>query len=210
MGCINPLGNDVETMWAALKEGRSGVAPITIFDARTFPTRIAAEIKAWDVTPWCDDPLHWRHRTRHTGFAAGAAKQAVISSGVLESRLAPERFGVYLGSGEGTQDFDAFSRMMMAGLGTDGVFNMERFTAAGQQFMDPVLELEQEPNIPAGHLAGMFNAQGPNANCLTACAASSQAIGEAVEIIRRGEADAMLSGGTHSMIHPLGVTGFNL
>ena len=64
--------------------------------------------------------------------------------------------------------------------------------------------------MPAGHLAGMFNAQGPNANCLTACAASSQAIGEAVEIIRRGDADVMLSGGTHSMIHPFGVTGFNL
>ena len=64
--------------------------------------------------------------------------------------------------------------------------------------------------MPAGHLASLFNAQGPNINCLTACAASSQAIGEAVEIIRRGEADVMLSGGTHTMIHPFGVTGFNL
>ena len=64
--------------------------------------------------------------------------------------------------------------------------------------------------MPAGHLAGLFDAQGPNANCLTACAASSQAIGEATEIIRRGDADVMLSGGTHSMIHPFGVTGFNL
>ena len=64
--------------------------------------------------------------------------------------------------------------------------------------------------MPAGHMASMFNAQGPNANCLTACAASSQAIGEATEIIRRGDADVMLAGGTHSMIHPFGVTGFNL
>jgi 3-oxoacyl-[acyl-carrier-protein] synthase II len=64
--------------------------------------------------------------------------------------------------------------------------------------------------MPAGHLASLFNAQGPNLNCLTACAASSQAIGEAAEIIRRGDADAMLSGGAHSMIHPFGVTGFNL
>ncbi len=74
----------------------------------------------------------------------------------------------------------------------------------------PAVELEQEPNMPAGHLAAMFNAKGPNANCLTACAASSQAIGEATELIRRGDADMMLSGGTHSMIHPFGVTGFNL
>jgi 3-oxoacyl-[acyl-carrier-protein] synthase II len=71
-------------------------------------------------------------------------------------------------------------------------------------------EAEQAPGTPAGHLASVFGARGPNANCLTACAASSQAIGEAVEIIRRGDADVMLSGGTHSMIHPFGVTGFNL
>ncbi len=64
--------------------------------------------------------------------------------------------------------------------------------------------------MPAGHLAGMFNAQGPNINCLTACAASSQAVGEATELIRQGDADAMISGGSHSMIHPFGVTGFNL
>src|SRR5262249_52652055 len=75
---------------------------------------------------------------------------------------------------------------------------------------DPQVEMEQEPNMPAGHLAALFNAQGPNLNCLTACAASSQAIGEAAEMIRRGDADVMLSGGTHSMIHPFGVTGFNL
>ena len=71
-------------------------------------------------------------------------------------------------------------------------------------------KLEQEPNMVAGHLASLFDAQGPNVNCLTACAASSQAIGEAVEIIRRNEADVMLAGGTHTMIHPFGVTGFNL
>lgn len=71
-------------------------------------------------------------------------------------------------------------------------------------------ELEQEPNMPASYLAGMFDAQGPNANCLTACAASSQAIGEATEMIRRGDADLMLAGGAHSMIHPFGVTGFSL
>ena len=64
--------------------------------------------------------------------------------------------------------------------------------------------------MPAGHVAAMFDARGPNFNCLTACAASSQAVGEATEIIRRGDADVMLSGGTHSMIHPLGVTGFSL
>ena len=84
------------------------------------------------------------------------------------------------------------------------------FTREGLKELHPIHEAEQEPGTPAGHLAGIFGARGPNANCLTACAASSQAIGEATEIIRRGDADVMLSGGTHSMIHPFGVTGFNL
>ena len=84
------------------------------------------------------------------------------------------------------------------------------FTRQGLETLHPMAELEQEPHMPAAHMASMFNAQGPNANCLTACAASSQAVGEAVELIRRGETELMLSGGTHSMIHPFGVTGFNL
>jgi 3-oxoacyl-[acyl-carrier-protein] synthase II len=99
--------------------------------------------------------------------------------------------------------------MMAAALDGDHL-DVARFTKAGLETLHPMTELEQEPNMPAGHLASMFNAQGPNANCLTACAASSQAIGEATEIIRRGDADIMLSGGAHSMIHPFGVTGFNL
>src|SRR5260370_24018035 len=89
-------------------------------------------------------------------------------------------------------------------------FDLAGFSRIGLEVLHPQAELEQERNMPAGHLASMFNAQGPNLNCLTACAASSQAIGEAAEIIRRGDADVMLSGGTHSMIHPFGVTGFNL
>ncbi len=209
IGSVNPLGHDVAAVWDALLKGESGVGFTTIFDASRFPTQIASEVKDWDVTKMGEDPKRWENRSRHTCFAAGAAKQAMESSGVLDSVVDPTRFGVYLGSGEGTQDFETFSKMMVAGL-EDGQFDMAKFVAAGRELLNPVFELEQEPNVPAGHLAGMFNAQGPNANCLTACAASSQAIGEAAEIIRRGEADIMLSGGTHSMIHPLGVTGFNL
>ena len=115
-----------------------------------------------------------------------------------------------MGSGEGNQDFHSFATMMASSLDPEGNLDLVKFTRAGLDILNPVIELEQEPNMPVGHIASMFNAQGPNANCLTACAASSQAIGEATEIIRRGEADVMLSGGTHSMIHPFGVTGFNL
>ncbi|TVS14388.1 MAG: beta-ketoacyl-[acyl-carrier-protein] synthase family protein [Planctomycetaceae bacterium] len=209
VGVINPMGHDVETMWDGLKEGRSGVGYTTIFDASSFPTQIAAEIKDWDFSQVVDDPERWTDRGRHTKFAIGAAKQAVGGSGILDAKLDPRRLGVYLGAGEGNQDFISFSRMMTAALEPDGL-NLTRFIRAGMETLQPMAELEQEPSVPVGHVAAMFNAQGPNVNCLTACAASSQAIGEATEIIRRGDADAMISGGTHSMIHPFGVTGFNL
>ncbi len=203
------MGHDVESVWSGLKESKSGVGYTTIFDASSFPTRISAEVKDWDVSSFGADPKAWKNRGRHTRFAAGAAQQAVDSSGILDSSLDPERFGIYLGSGEGSQDFFSFAKMMTAAL-EDGDFDLNRFIECGLETLNPVVELEQEPNMPAGHLASMFDARGPNFNCLTACAASSQAVGEATEIIRRGDADVMLSGGTHSMIHPLGVTGFSL
>lgn len=209
MGCINPLGNDIETMWNGLKEGRSSVGYTTVFDASKFPTKIASEIKNWSVSQIGEDEEVWKHRARHTKFAAGAARQAVDASGILDTTFDPTRFGVYLGSGEGNQDFQTFTQIVTKGLDENGL-NMAQFIKHGMEMLNPMSELEQEPNMPAGYMAAMFNAQGPNFNCLTACAASSQAIGEATEIIRRGDADIMLSGGTHSMIHPFGVTGFNL
>ncbi|MFM7564273.1 MAG: beta-ketoacyl-[acyl-carrier-protein] synthase family protein [Planctomycetota bacterium] len=210
VGVINPMGNDVETMWAGLKASKSGVGYTSIFDATNFRTRISAEIKNWDIGQQGEDPEKWKHRGRHTRFAAGAAIQAMRSSGALDSIQDRRRFGVYLGSGEGNQDFQTFAMMMADSLDANGQLDLVKFTRKGLETLNPLVELEQEPNMPPGHLAAMFDAQGPNANCLTACAASSQAVGEATEIIRRGEADVMLSGGTHSMIHPFGVTGFNL
>jgi 3-oxoacyl-[acyl-carrier-protein] synthase II len=210
MGVINPLGHDVETMWTKLKQGASGVGEISLFDASRFPTKIAAEIRDWDVTSIGVDPDVWKFRGRHTKFAAGAAHQAIHDSGVLSAITDPMRFGVYLGSGEGNQDFQTFATMIAASITAEGNLDLTRYVETGVRFVNPIQELEQEPNMPVGHLAAMFNAQGPNVNCLTACAASSQAIGEATEIIRRDQADVMLAGGTHSMIHPFGVTGFNL
>ena len=211
IGVINPLGNDVETVWKAVCNGESGVGYTTIFDASNFPTKISAEIKNWDIADCGEDPELWKFRGRHTKFAAGAAKQAMQAAGLLGEDIGdPSRFGVYLGAGEGNQDFISFASMMASALDEEGNLDLVKFTRAGLDTLNPVMELEQEPSMPAGHMASLFNAQGPNSNCLTACAASSQAIGEASEIIRRNEADIMLSGGTHSMIHPFGVTGFNL
>ncbi len=210
IGCVTPLGTDVETMWRRLRAGESGVGLTTLFDASNFPTKISAEVRDWDVSEVGENPEDWKYQGRHTHFAVGAAKKAVADSGIDLGKLDPTRFGVYTGSGEGQQDFGRFTEMMMAGLNGGDTLDLAKFVQKGLETLHPVAELEQEPNMPAGHLASLFNAQGPNVNCLTACAASSQAVGEAVELIRRGEADVMLAGGTHSMIHPFGVTGFNL
>lgn len=209
IGWVTPMGTDIEAVWKRVLNGESGVGHTTLFDASRFPTRISAEVRDWSVAEVGEDPQRWKHQGRHTLFAVGAAKKAVADSGLDVDRLDPTRFGVYLGSGEGSQDFDRFTQMMIAALeGPD--FDLAKFTKKGLEILNPIAEMEQEPNMPVGHVASLFNAQGPNVNCLTACAASSQAIGEATELIRRGEADVMLSGGTHSMIHPFGVTGFNL
>jgi 3-oxoacyl-[acyl-carrier-protein] synthase II len=209
MGCVTPMGHNVQTVWKNLLEGKSAVGRTTIFDASAFPTQIAAEVKGWDIADSGEDPKQWLFRARHSRFAAGAAIEAFEASGLNQCRIDPTRFGVYLGSGEGNQDFDALTQMVVAALDGEKL-DVAQFTKRGLELLHPLTELEQEPNMPAVHLASMLNAQGPNANCLTACAASSQAIGEATEIIRRGDADVMLSGGAHSMIHPLGLTGFNL
>ncbi len=210
IGMVTPLGADREDVWKRLLAGESGVGYTSLFDAANFPTKISAEVRNWDVSDVGENPEDWKFQGRHTRFAVGAAIKAVADAGLKDARIDPTRFGVYTGSGEGQQDFDRFTEMMVAGLNGGTTLDIGRFARKGLEMLNPISELEQEPNMPAGHLASLFDAQGPNINCLTACAASSQAIGEAAEIIRRGEADVMLAGGTHSMIHPFGVTGFNL
>lgn len=210
IGSITPIGNTVEDMWQAQKEGRNGVGRITHFDASRFPTTFAAEVRGFDFDSLVPDPERFADSGRNIRFAIGAAMQAVGDSGIRDCRtLNPARFGVYLGAGEGQQDFMQFMSLISINQ-HDGVVDLQQFTQQFLESMNPRFELELEPNMPAAHLSSLFNAQGPNLNCLTACAASSQAIGEAAEIIRRGDADVMLSGGAHSMIHPFGLTGFNL
>ena len=210
MGMVTPLGRDLEASWRALQEGRSGVGTISLFDARTFPTRIAAEARDFRLADYIDDAARWEDYCRNTQFALAAARMAVDHSGLEDdAALDRTRFGVYLGSGEGQQDFPRFVELVHRSSVGNHV-DTAQFTSGGLRSLHPIKEAEQEPGTPAGHLASVFGARGPNANCLTACAASSQAIGEAVELIRCGDADVMLSGGTHSMIHPFGVTGFNL
>ena len=210
MGMVTPVGRDVESSWSALCEGRSGVGLISLFDAGAFQTKIAAEVKDFDLASYIDDAEPWKEHCRNTLLAIASARMAIDESGIEDLKgLDRSRFGVYLGSGEGQQDFPRFVKLVHASSRA-GKVDTSTFTRQGIHELHAIHESEQEPGTPAGHLAAMFGARGPNANCLTACAASAQAIGEATEIIRRGDADIMLSGGTHSMIHPFGVTGFNL
>ena len=210
MGMVTPVGRDLESSWSSLQEGRSGVDQITLFDASSFPTKIAAEVKDFDLASYVSDANRWVEHCRNSKLAIAAARMAIDQSGLEAKKdLDRGRFGIYLGSGEGQQDFHRFVKLVHETT-RDGKVDTSCFTRQGLTGLDPIHEAEQEPGTPAAHLASIFGARGPNANCLTACAASSQAIGEATEIIRRGDADVMLSGGTHSMIHPFGVTGFNL
>jgi 3-oxoacyl-[acyl-carrier-protein] synthase II len=209
MGMVTPIGSDLESTWSALLSGKSGVGPITLFDARTFPTRIAAEVGNFRLEDYIDRSERWVDHSRNSKFALAAASMAIKESGLLESKpeLNRRRFGVYLGSGEGQQDFPRFVQLVHRST-RDGRVDTSEFTRLGVKDLHLIREAEQEPGTPSGHLASVFGARGINANCLTACAASSQAVGEAFELIRRGNADVILSGGTHSMIHPFGVTGF--
>jgi 3-oxoacyl-[acyl-carrier-protein] synthase II len=210
MGCITPVGNTVESMWKSLQECASGIGPLTYFDASTFPTKFASQVKNYNLGDYVPNPERYAHCGRNIQFAIGAATQAMKDSGLEDKDVEPPRFGVYLGSGEGQQDFPAFLSMIAQATQADGTLDYKRFTELCLETLVGEKERQQEPNMTAAHLAALFNAQGPNLNCLTACAASSQAMGEATELIRHGDADVMLTGGAHSMIHGFGVTGFNL
>ncbi|GIW79692.1 MAG: 3-oxoacyl-[acyl-carrier-protein] synthase 2 [Gemmatales bacterium] len=212
MGAITPLGHSVEELYAAQIEGRSGIGRISLFNAQRFPTQIAAEVKNFDLSRFVKEPQRWVDSGVNSQFAAAAAKQALEDADLLDNtKVDRTRIGVYLGCGEGIQDFHNLVSLIAFNYDADSrLVDTAGFTSGALRYFHPGREAEQELHTSAAHLAAYFDLEGPNFNCLTACAASSQAIGEATEMIRHGDADIMLSGGSHSMIHPLGVTGFNL
>lgn len=210
IGWITPMGHSIEAVWKRLLAGESGIAPTTIFDASTFPTSISAEVKGFRLEEHISDIGPHKGAGRNTQFALAACEQAWRDAKLDRSKLDLDRVGIYLGSGEGSLDFDAFTTANLAAWNPQiNGLDMVRWGELVMELMNVSRELEQEPNMPLSHLALLSGARGPALNCLTACAASTQAIGEATEILRRGDADVMLGGGAHSMIHPFGVTGFN-
>jgi 3-oxoacyl-[acyl-carrier-protein] synthase II len=212
MGAITPLGNGVEELYRSQLEGQSGVGPIRLFNASRFPTRFAAQVKDFDLGRFVARPERWDDCGTNTHFALAAAKQALADSGLLDNpKVDRTRLGVYLGSGEGIQDFHHLVSLVAQTYDPERrTVNAAAFAGGGLRDFHAGREFEQEPHTTPAHLAIEFDLLGPNYNCLTACAASSQAVGEATELIRRGSADLMLAGGAHSMIHPFGLTGFNL
>lgn len=210
MGWITPMGHSIEQVWKRLLNSESGIAPTTIFDSSTFPTTFSAEVKGYKLADHVADLSRHPGVGRNTAFAMGACSQAWKSAGLDAAKLDLDRVGIYLGSGEGSLDFDAYTTAALSSW-TEGStrINSVEWARVALEKMDTLCELEQEPNMPLSHLALLTGARGPTMNCLTACAASTQAIGEATQILRRGDADVMIGGGAHSMIHPFGVTGFN-
>jgi 3-oxoacyl-[acyl-carrier-protein] synthase II len=210
MGWVTPMGDEIETVWQRLLAGESGIARTTLFDAGTFPTTMSAEVKRFSLAEHVADASAHTGAGRNTQFALAACAQAWSAAKMDGQQLDLDRVGIYLAGGEGELDFDAFTGVSLSAWdAASSSVDTVKWAQLATGRMDAIRELEQEPNMPLSHLALLTGARGPAMNCLTACAASTQAIGEATEILRRGDADVMIAGGTHSMIHPFGVTGFN-
>lgn len=211
LGTVNPLGLSVQETWTNLIAGKSGIGPITHFDASEFSSRIAGEVRNFNFERWQHKDPALDYAGRGTYFALKAAEEAFKDSRLRVFNINPERFGIYFGAGDHGDNFPLFSETMVSSLGSNGqVIDKEKYLHESFHKLNALQELECQPFMTVTHLARYFDIRGPVSNCLTACAASSQAIGEAAEWIREGTADLMMTGGAHSMIYPLSIAGFSL
>ncbi len=217
MGIVSPIGVGVEAFTRALREGKSGVRRITLFDADDLDTQIAAEIDeaALDPTPFVSPPKSLKLMSRATVFAVTAAAMAREASG-LDSDIDPYRLGVSLGAGGmGPVDMDLLEGQASAALQAaretgSWEFDVPAFARAYCASTNPISILRGLPNLAAAHVAIQHDARGPSITVATACTAGTQAIGEGLRMLRRGEVDAVLAGGADAMINPVGVVGFSL
>jgi 3-oxoacyl-[acyl-carrier-protein] synthase II len=193
MGAISPLGLDVPTLWKGLLEGRSGAAPITLFDPSPYDTRFACEVKGFDPLNYMDRK-EARRSDRYTQMAIAAAEEAMRNSGLKIDAGNAERVGVIIGSGVG-------------GLITIRQ-QFEVLITKGPQSVSPFTIPMIIGNMAAGQVAMRYGAKGINFCTTSACATSAHAIGEAFEAIRRGAAEAIIAGGSEAPIDPFGVAAF--
>ena len=192
MGIVSPVGSDMETAWGNLVSGFNGIGPITYFDTTNYKAKLGAQVKDFD-------PLNYMEKSetlrsdRFAQYAMGAAVQAVEESGIIGT-VAPERMAVYFGSGIG-------------GLNTVTT-EISKLESRGPHRVSPLCGPMMIANMASGMIAIRYNCQGPALPAVTACASGSNAIGEALRLIRHGYADAVISGGAEASIVPVGIAGF--
>lgn len=193
MGVITPIGNNISSFRDSLYAGRCGIGPITKFDTSELKCKVAAEVKDFDITDYGMEKGDGRRMDMYSQYAMAAAWQAVTQSGIIGS-LAPEELGVYVGSGIG-------------GYHT-AIAEGEKLLKRGPSRVSPLYIPMMIVNIATGNIAIKFHAQGPSLPVVTACATSTNAVGEAYRAIKDGYAKAIIAGGAEAAIEPLGVAGF--
>jgi 3-oxoacyl-[acyl-carrier-protein] synthase II len=193
VGAVTPVGNTADEFWAALVAGRSGIGPITRFDTTGYATRIAGEVKGFDPLKYLDKKED-RKFDLFLKYAVACAVMAVEDAGLKTDRVDATRFGVLVGSGIG-------------GLETL-LDNYETLRTKGPDRVSPFFIPMIIINMASGVISMRFGAKGPNSSVVTACATGNHAIGEAMRIIERGDADVMIAGGSEAIIIPLTIAGF--
>jgi beta-ketoacyl-acyl-carrier-protein synthase II len=208
LGLVTPLGNDVAATWKALRAGRSGVAPITHFDASGFPVRIAAEVKGLDPGPFIDDRKLLRLADPSQAMGLVAAEEALRDAGIRPEPGNATRWACVVGSGKAGLGFAELGRVHRH-CAPDGTFHPERLLTDGFA-MDPLAFQRSQTCAGLSILLHRFGIRGYATSVHTACASGSQAVGAAMKLIRRGTADHVLTGGFDSMINPIGLSSFCL
>lgn len=193
LGVISPVGNDIDTFWSALLAGKSGIGPLTSFDASAFDSRIAGEVKGFEPAKYIE-AKEIRRMEKFAQYAVAAAKQAVADSQLDVSKEDPQRIGVLIGSGIGSLRI----------IEEEHKVYLEKGPSRLSPFLIPMLIV----NEAAGHVSIALGFKGPNSCVATACASGSHALGDAFRVIQHGDADIMIAGGTESCITALGVGGF--
>ncbi len=193
VGAVTPVGNTAEEFWAALLQGKSGIGPITRFDAGPLPTKIAGEVKGFDSLRFIDKKDD-RKFDPFLKYAIACAAMAVEDAGLNVERVDRTRFGVLVGSGIGGITTLLESHKVLLEKGPDRV----------SPFFIPMLII----NMASGLISMRFGAKGPNSSIVTACATGNHAIGDAMKIIQRNDADVMIAGGSEAIILPLTFAGF--
>ena len=193
LGVVSPVGNDVPTFWESLKAGRCGIGPITKFDTAEYRVKVAGEVRGFDPRQYMSK-LDVMHADPYTHFAVAAACQAAEDAG-FEGAYAPERAGVYIGTGiGGISTFMAEHRTLLE---------------KGPRRVSPYFIPMMIANMASAMIAMRFSCTGPALPMVTACASGSNAIGEAMRLIRHGYADAMIAGGAEATVNALSAAGFS-